>query len=231
MTTRLPIVLENIRIASPCAADWDDMRGDERVRFCGRCEKNVYNLSSMSRDDAEALVNEKEGRLCVRFFQRADGTVLTADCPVGAQRMRMRQRVWASLSGVAASAALVLGLITGRARADVTVPAKSDKPTASSTTGGTGKRPVVKTGRGPVAVAGGISMHTETVTVGKMKAPEPKMGEAMPEKKNERKTDGKSDAKPDGTIEKKGAAMGKPRMLQGDVAPDVDDAVIGGPIL
>src|SRR6266542_653475 len=115
MTTRLPIALENIRIASPCSADWDDMHGDERVRFCGRCEKNVYNLSSMSRSDAESLVNEKEGRLCVRFFQRADGTMLTADCPVGAERLRLRQRVWASISSAAASAALLVGLISGRA--------------------------------------------------------------------------------------------------------------------
>src|SRR4051812_42669277 len=120
MTTPLPILLENVRIASPCVADWDDMRGDERVRFCGRCDKNVYNLSALSRADAEALVNEKEGRMCVRFFQRADGTMLTADCPVGAQRLRLRARMWASISGAAASAALLLGLITGRARADVT---------------------------------------------------------------------------------------------------------------
>src|SRR4051794_21433761 len=133
MSTRLPIVLENIRIASPCAADWDDMRGGERVRFCGRCQKNVYNLSSMTRADAEELVSAKEGRLCVRFFQRSDGTMLTADCPVGAQRLRWRARVWASMSSAAASAALLVGLVGGRsARADVTVPQKSDKPAATA---------------------------------------------------------------------------------------------------
>src|SRR3954452_5823731 len=40
----LPL-LESIRIASPCKANWDDMVGDERARFCGQCAKNVYNLS------------------------------------------------------------------------------------------------------------------------------------------------------------------------------------------
>jgi hypothetical protein len=123
MTTmkKLPVVLESLRVATPCSADWGDMTGDERVRFCGKCEKNVYNLSAMTRVDAEALVREKEGRLCVRFYQRADGTVLTADCPVGVRRERLRHRVWAAISGAAASAMLLLGIAGGRARADLTM--------------------------------------------------------------------------------------------------------------
>lgn len=123
-TRRLPVVLEEIRIATPCAADWDDMVGDARVRFCGKCEKNVYNLSAMSRAEGEALVREKEGRLCVRLYQRKDGTVITSDCPVGVRRQRLRARVWASVSGAAASLALVLGLFGGRARADLAVDGK-----------------------------------------------------------------------------------------------------------
>jgi hypothetical protein len=122
--TKLPVVLENIRIATPCSADWDDMQGDERVRFCGKCEKNVYNLSAMTREASEALVREKEGRLCVRLYQRQDGTVITADCPVGVRKARLRARVWARISGAAASAALVLGLFGGRARADLAVDGK-----------------------------------------------------------------------------------------------------------
>src|SRR5688572_30553490 len=70
---RLP-VLPNIRVATPCRADWAKMSGDERVRACADCNKNVYNLSSMTRDEAEALIVAKEGRLCVRYYQRNDGT-------------------------------------------------------------------------------------------------------------------------------------------------------------
>ena len=70
-------LLDNVRVASPCSAAWDRMDGDERYRFCRECGKNVYNLSSLSRAEAEALVREKEGRLCVRFYRRRDGTVLT----------------------------------------------------------------------------------------------------------------------------------------------------------
>ncbi len=78
-----PISLEIIDIAKPCPADWNAMRGDEQVRFCKHCSLNVYNLSAMSRADAEKLVGEREGRLCVRFYRRLDGTVITRDCGGG----------------------------------------------------------------------------------------------------------------------------------------------------
>jgi hypothetical protein len=81
-------LLENIRIASPCAADWNEMIGNERERFCGACKLNVYNLSGMSRREAENLILQSEGSLCVRFYRRADGTVLTKDCPVGWQAIK-----------------------------------------------------------------------------------------------------------------------------------------------
>lgn len=82
--------LSNIKIASPCSADWNEMVGDERRRFCGECKLNVYNLSGMSQREAENLLLNSEGRLCVRFYKRADGTILTKDCPVGWQVIRQR---------------------------------------------------------------------------------------------------------------------------------------------
>jgi hypothetical protein len=78
-----PFTLDVIQVAKPCHAAWDKMAGDARVRHCGDCHKNVYNLSEMTRADAEALLQKHEGRLCVRYYVRADGTMLTADCPVG----------------------------------------------------------------------------------------------------------------------------------------------------
>lgn len=82
-STRNFIPLENIRVANPCHADWDKMEGDDRVRFCGSCEKSVYNLSSMSKADAERLIAQKAGKLCVQYYQRPDGTIITDNCPVG----------------------------------------------------------------------------------------------------------------------------------------------------
>jgi hypothetical protein len=83
--------LDQIDVAAPCRVSWDAMKGDERVRFCGACKLNVYNLSGMSRQEAEKLVSGADGRVCVRFFRRQDGTVLTEDCPVGlATRLKRR---------------------------------------------------------------------------------------------------------------------------------------------
>ena len=88
--------LKNIQIASPCSADWNEMYGDNRKRFCGDCKLNVFNLSGMTTDEAEALIMNAEGRLCVRFYKRADGSVITKDCPVGWARVRQRTKVIAT---------------------------------------------------------------------------------------------------------------------------------------
>jgi hypothetical protein len=82
--------LRGLRVASPCSADWDEMWGNDRVRFCGHCNLNVYNLSGMSKVEAERLLASTEGRLCVRFYRRKDGTVLTQDCPVGLEAFKRR---------------------------------------------------------------------------------------------------------------------------------------------
>jgi len=106
---KLPLpVLENVAIAAPCKASWDAMVGDDRVRFCGQCEKNVYNLSAMPRDEAEALLAAREGKMCVRLYKREDGTVMTSDCPVGVKRRRRRRAVAGVLGGgmIAATASL-----------------------------------------------------------------------------------------------------------------------------
>lgn len=96
-----PIALKNVRVASPCRADWTQMSGDARVRHCAECKLNVYNLSEMSRREAEELIASHEGRLCVRFYRRADGTVLTRDCPVG---LRQIVRKVSRVAGTALSA-------------------------------------------------------------------------------------------------------------------------------
>ena len=82
--------LANVRVASPCPANWNEMVGDDRKRFCGQCKLNVYNLSGMRQDEAENLLLNSEGRLCVRFYRRADGTVLTQDCPVGWKALKRK---------------------------------------------------------------------------------------------------------------------------------------------
>jgi hypothetical protein len=103
------------------------MQGDDKVRFCGECRLNVYNLSAMTRREAEEKVRQREGRLCVRFYQRADGTVLTQDCPRGLAAIHHATR-WAllKLTGLVAAMlflmfSLVMTVTTGRERASTGV--------------------------------------------------------------------------------------------------------------
>lgn len=105
-------MLDRISVASPCNASWDQMLGDDRVRFCLSCEKNVYNLSAMTREEAERLLQERAGgELCVRFYRRADGTIMTQDCPVGAKRKR-RKKLALAVAGAGAMAFAATSMLT-----------------------------------------------------------------------------------------------------------------------
>jgi len=121
--------LDSIQVAAPCSVAWEGMEGDDRKRFCDQCHKNVYDLSGMSRKQAEALVRESEGQLCVTFYRRADGTVLTDNCPVGLRAVRNAAvRRWVATASLAAS---LLAVVTG-ALAQTPSAAKKAKKASSS---------------------------------------------------------------------------------------------------
>jgi len=105
------ITVDELRIASPCTVQWSDMKGDDFARHCQSCEKNVYDLSLLTSDEANELIREKEGKLCVSLYHRFDGTVLTADCPVGLRTLR-RQYLKTRAKAIA-FALMVWGFITG----------------------------------------------------------------------------------------------------------------------
>lgn len=100
--------LNDLKIASPCSANWDEMVGNDRQRFCGDCKLNVYNLSGMTEDEAESLITNSEGRVCVRMYRRTDGSVITKDCPVGWARVKRRVRTIST-----AVVSLIAGLFSG----------------------------------------------------------------------------------------------------------------------
>ena len=90
--------LDTMQIAAPCPERWESMQGDDRTRHCERCALSVYNVAGLTRAEAEALIHAAEGRrVCLRLARRADGTVLTADCPVGLAA-RARRRVVATVA-------------------------------------------------------------------------------------------------------------------------------------
>jgi hypothetical protein len=89
------------------------MAGEERMRFCSQCEKNVYNLSALGAAAAQTLIDDYEGpQLCIRFYRRKDGTVLTADCPVGLRRARRQLATWAGLLVAACFAVCFFGVVS-----------------------------------------------------------------------------------------------------------------------
>jgi len=126
--------LNRIEVASPCHESWDEMTGDQRERHCDRCEQTVYDLSGMTRDAAQSLVAKTQNgeQVCVRFRRRADGTVLTADCPTQVRKTRSR---WTQARSVAAGLfALAGGLAAGCTDSDAALTRTMGKPVAPNTT-------------------------------------------------------------------------------------------------
>ncbi|HEV7644757.1 MAG TPA: carboxypeptidase-like regulatory domain-containing protein [Pyrinomonadaceae bacterium] len=106
--------INDLKVAKPCPVGWENMSGDDRTRFCSLCELNVYNISEMTAAEVRSLIGKSGGRVCGRIYKRADGTVLTRDCPVGLSKYRKRV---AKYSGAVLGA--ILGLFSaGFAQAD-----------------------------------------------------------------------------------------------------------------
>ncbi|MBK7750888.1 MAG: hypothetical protein IPP57_25595 [Candidatus Obscuribacter sp.] len=89
--------LDNVAISAPCPAIWQDMDGDDRVRACSMCKLNVYNISEMTRFEAETFIANNEGHhLCIKLSRRSDGTIITRDCPLGrrmVEQVKTRTRI------------------------------------------------------------------------------------------------------------------------------------------
>jgi hypothetical protein len=104
---RLP--LDVIQVAEPCHASWDAMTGDDRVRFCGGCRKHVHNLSGLTRAEADRLVCEAAGSLCVRFARGEDGIIQTLEY----QPPPPRRRGWRFWTAVSACLATLVAGVNG----------------------------------------------------------------------------------------------------------------------
>ena len=107
-----------VRIAKPCPMRWTDMDGDGRVRFCSRCSLNVFNFAEIESEEARQMLRAG-GRICARLFVRADGTVLTKDCPRGypaALRWAKRFAVPGAVAAVLAVAFFVVSAVLDQFR-------------------------------------------------------------------------------------------------------------------
>jgi hypothetical protein len=71
------------------------MTGDERARFCARCQLHVVDLAALPPAEAEPLLRQRQpgDRLCVRVHHDADGNVAT--------RAAMESRLVSALQAIA----------------------------------------------------------------------------------------------------------------------------------
>lgn len=101
-----------IPIASPCGADWRTMSPSDTKRFCATCKKHVHDLSSMTKDEARALLASKptEG-LCVRYLYDARGgdVIFRNAVPAGFLVRAKRLAMIAALPMAAAACSSAMG--------------------------------------------------------------------------------------------------------------------------
>jgi hypothetical protein len=151
---RRALPLANILIASPCDVPWDSMVGTDRVRHCAACKRDVHDLSAMTRDEAEDFLARADAiggvKPCVSLFQRADGTILTADCPIGVRRRRLR----ALLAATMGIGALALMAFTALALLESGVPPLTSDPTTLIPVPMTTSTPAPALGDAHVSVTG-----------------------------------------------------------------------------
>jgi hypothetical protein len=101
------VALDVISVRSPCPASWDAMAGDERSRFCDHCGLHVHNLSAMTLDEAQRLVCERAGRMCVRFERDAAGRVVTLNY----RNPRPRDLSWRLLTLIGMASAIASAVV------------------------------------------------------------------------------------------------------------------------
>jgi Carboxypeptidase regulatory-like domain len=76
----------------------------------------------MPEGEIQRLIANREGRLCARWYRRTDGTVLTADCPMG---FRARVRRVSLVAGTALSAFMGVGTAKAQQKGDTSSPSAS----------------------------------------------------------------------------------------------------------
>lgn len=56
-----------LTIPEPCHEDWAKMTPTEQGKFCGSCQKEVFDMTSTSEDEAVNKIHNSKGELCVRI--------------------------------------------------------------------------------------------------------------------------------------------------------------------
>lgn len=81
---------KQLKIENPCSANWDEMIGNEWVRFCEHCRLTVNDLSPLTPKRVRRLIANSKGRLCVRFKQDHEGLPIIKSVPQQLHQIRKR---------------------------------------------------------------------------------------------------------------------------------------------
>jgi hypothetical protein len=54
-------------IEKPCPMKWDDMKGDEKRRYCEHCHLHVHNLSAMTPQEQRETLSPGPDRRCISY--------------------------------------------------------------------------------------------------------------------------------------------------------------------
>ena len=100
-----------LEVKTPCSANWNQMSGNDKVRFCEHCQLTVNDLTSLTPKRIRRLIAKLQGRLCVRYHRGSDGKPLISQAPM--KLHQISRRVSRVAAGVF-TATLSLGNATGQ---------------------------------------------------------------------------------------------------------------------
>jgi hypothetical protein len=76
-------------IEKPCPMKWESMIGNEKRRYCERCQLHVHNLSAMTISERTEVLAPSSEHKCISYLTRAD-----ANAPQGKVRLKLQSLSW-----------------------------------------------------------------------------------------------------------------------------------------
>jgi hypothetical protein len=84
-----------LRVRTACPKSWSELAGSGATRFCSECSLHVHGAAQLTRAQAERLVAEASGRVCMRLQIDPAGAPLYRDAAAAQPRVLDRAMRWA----------------------------------------------------------------------------------------------------------------------------------------
>lgn len=91
------------RIEKPCPASWDEMRGDDKRRFCEHCQLHVHNLTATTFEEQKSVLEPVNERKCVSYIATQSAKPVDARMWIRLQSMTGWHRAVAAMLAAAFS--------------------------------------------------------------------------------------------------------------------------------